>query len=362
MKKLLILLLVVALCATSLVVFAGCNTEAEIAMITDVGTINDGSFNQNTWEGVQKYARDNSKTYKYYRPAADTDTDRAAAIELAISNGAVVVVCPGYLFETVVKDAAAINPTVKFIVLDVAVDAPNVYSILFDEVQSGFLAGYAAVKQGYTKLGFIGGMAVPAVVNYGYGFAQGANFAATEMSLANGSIALNYWYSGVFGPNEEITAKAEAWYTTGTQVIFACGGKIYESVVSAIGNKTDRKMIGVDSDQVKVGSFVITSAMKLLDVAVYDALTDFYADSFKGGETAMYDVSNHGVGLPTNLSRMDKVTKTIYDAIYSKLVANTAGTLFYSEPTDWSFVPGQSSVKTLADRASILPKLNITVV
>lgn len=177
MKKILSVLLVLA---ALLAMATSAALAAEIALVTDVGTIDDESFNQACWEGVKAYAEANGKTYQYYQPGADSTDERLNSIDLAVSEGAKVVVCPGYLFGETVAQAQELYPDVDFIAVDVSagdlggVDAQqNLYCAVFGEEQAGYLAGYAVVKDGYTKLGFLGGMAVPAVQRYGYGFVQG---------------------------------------------------------------------------------------------------------------------------------------------------------------------------------------------
>ena len=203
MKKKLIGLLMMSVLLVALMTACGGGTENggdtaagdtyELALITDVGTIDDKSFNQGSWEGLAQYATENNITHKYYQPAEKTTDAYLASIDLAVAAGAKVIVTPGYLFEPAVYAAQEAYPDVKFILIDgiphpendyvnIKV-ADNTYSIFYAEQQAGFLAGYAAVKEGYTKLGFMGGMAVPAVVKFGYGFVQGAEYAAKEMGV-----------------------------------------------------------------------------------------------------------------------------------------------------------------------------------
>lgn len=280
MKKILSVLLVLA---ALLAMATSAALAAEIALVTDVGTIDDESFNQACWEGVKAYAEANGKTYQYYQPGADSTDERLNSIDLAVSEGAKVVVCPGYLFGETVAQAQELYPDVDFIAVDVSagdlggVDAQqNLYCAVFGEEQAGYLAGYAVVKDGYTKLGFLGGMAVPAVQRYGYGFVQGANAAAVELGTP---IEINYTYGGQFFGDANITAKMEGWYTTGTEIVFACGGGIFTSAAEA-AKKVNAKVIGVDVDQAGIidGAYgegmTVTSAMKGLAPATIDTLTD----------------------------------------------------------------------------------------
>lgn len=336
MKKILSLLLVMVLGMATL---TGCSSSTEegttdtsntyeLALITDVGTIDDKSFNQGAWEGLVAYATENNITHKYYQPTEKTTDAYLSAIDLAVAAGAKVVVTPGFLFEPAVFKAQDTYPDVKFILLDGTPQdgtytefriEQNVYSIFYAEEQAGFLAGYAAVKEGYTKLGFMGGMAVPAVVKFGYGFVQGAEFAAQELGLTD--VQVKYNYTGDFKATPEVQSKAASWYQGGTEVIFACGGAVGNSVMAA-AEASNGKVIGVDVDQSPESETVITSALKMLGNSVYDALEAFYAGTFPGGQSASLGADVNGVGLPMETSRFETFTQADYEAIYAKLVAN----------------------------------------
>ena len=309
MKKILSLLLVlVALTAMAATAFA-----AEIALVTDVGTIDDESFNQACWQGVEAFATANGLSYQYYQPAADSTDERLGSIDQAVADGAKVIVMPGYLFGEAAAEAQALYPDVKFIAVDVSegdLTAPaeaNLYCAVFGEEQAGYVAGYAAVKDGYTKLGFLGGMAVPAVQRYGYGFVQGANDAAEETGA---SIEINYTYGGQFFGDATITAKMEGWYSTGTEIVFACGGGIYTSAVEAALNHK-AYVIGVDVDQHYVGEAYVaeygynpfvTSAMKGLQAATESALAKVFDGTWDeiGGKVETLNLqAGEYVGLPT---------------------------------------------------------------
>ena len=176
-----------------------------IAMVTDVGQLKDKSFNQGTWDGVKLYASQNNKSYKYYAPANGneaTDEDRYNAYISAIDGGAEVIVAPGYLQEAAMKRAAVEHPDVKFVFIDgypLADDSGNVLSnvvgVAFHEEQCGYLAGYAAIIEGYTKMGFTGGGGGtnPAVNRFGYGFVQGVSAAAAEAGV-NAEINFSFLY------------------------------------------------------------------------------------------------------------------------------------------------------------------------
>ena len=297
----------------------------ELALVTDLGTIDDKSFNQGAWEGMKKYAEENGISYKYYQPQEGTTDSYLETIGLAIEGGAKLVVCPGFLFEEPVYLAQDQYKDVHFILLDGEPHSgdyseyrteANVMPILFQEDEPGFLAGYAAVKDGYTKLGFLGGMAVPAVIRYGYGFAEGADYAANEMGVDG--IEIMYNYTGAFAATPEAQSMAASWYQNGTEVIFGCGGAVGNSVMAAAEEKS-AKVIGVDVDQSYESDTVVPSAMKQLSVSVYDGVRDFYAGSFPGGKTSIFSAKNDGIGLPMETSKFTKFTQADYDAVYAQL-------------------------------------------
>lgn len=298
----------------------------EIAMITDIGTIDDKSFNQGTWEGIVAYAEKNNITHEYYKPTEQSTDAYLASIDLAVKDGAKVVVTPGYLFEEPIYIAQDKYPDVNFILIDgnphdkAGKDYKtnkNTVGIVFAEEQSGYLAGYAAVKDGYTKLGFMGGMAVPAVTRYGYGFVQGADDAAKEMGIDK--VDMKYHYTGGFDATPEVQTLASSWYTDGTEVIFACGGAVGNSVMSAAKAIDGKKVIGVDVDQSSESDTVITSAMKGLSSAVTQTLEEYYNNKFPGGESLVLGADKDGVKLPMETSKFEKFTQADYDKVYKDL-------------------------------------------
>lgn len=311
----------------------------EIAMITDIGTIDDKSFNQGTWEGVVAYAEENGITHKYYKPTEQSTDAYLAAIQLAVKGGAKVIVTPGYLFEEPIYLAQDLYEDVHFILIDGNPHNAdyteyrtndNAVGIIFAEEQVGYLAGYAAVKDGYTKLGYMGGMAVPAVVRYGYGFVQGAEAAAAELGIP--SIDLKYHYTGNFDATPENQTQAASWYAEGTEVIFAAGGAVGSSVMSA-AEAAGTKVIGVDVDQSVESDTVITSAMKGLAAAVQTSLEQYYADEFPGGQNLVYDAKLNGVSLSMASSKFTKFSQADYDALFAKLAA---GEIVVQKDTDAS--------------------------
>lgn len=292
------------------------SSDMKVAMITDYGDITDQSFNQTTYEASKAWAEKNGAEFNYYKPATDNDADREASIEQAIEEGYNIIVMPGYAFAKAIVDEADNYPDVKFVGIDVSQDdldknsgekdwsKDNTYTAVYQEELPGYMAGYAAVKLGYKKLGYLGGMAVPAVVRYGYGYVQGANEAAKELGLSD--VEIKYVYGGAFAGNADVTAAMDTWFSGGTELVFAAGGSIYTSAAEAAA-KVNGKLIGVDVDQAatidgKYGKgMTVTSAMKGLAATVNAVL-----DGIKAGEwdsTYAGKADNLGLVSGTDLSK-----------------------------------------------------------
>ena len=299
----------------------------QVAFITDVGQLKDKGFNQGTYDGVKLYAAANGKSYKYYQPANGdqaTDDDRIDAMKLACENGAEVVVAAGFMQEGALKAAAEAYPDVNFIFIDgYPIGFDNVAGICFQEEQSGYLAGYAAVMEGYTKLGFCGGGGGtnPACQRFGYGFAQGADAAAKELDA---QVELNYsWaYGATFSASTELQTMATGWYQNGTEVIFACGGSMFASI-SAAADAEDGKIVGVDIDQSGESPAVITSAVKGLAEATIWAIEKHYAGEFAdiGGTSTALGAKDNAVGLPTATWSLENWSVEDYEALFEEIVA-----------------------------------------
>ena len=290
MKKILSVVLAM-LMLLSVAAFA--EGDYRVAMITDYGDINDQSFNQTTYEACKAFCEANGIDFTYYKPNGDSTAERVAMVEKADDEDYNVVVMPGYAFGETIAEVQEEYPDITFIALDVsegdlggATVADNVYCAVYKEELCGYMAGYAAVKLGYTHLGFLGGMAVPAVVRYGFGFVQGVNAAAEELGIA-GDVTVEYVYGNQFFGDADITAYMDNWYQTlGVQVVFACGGGIYSSAAEAAAKVDGGKVIGVDVDQAAIidGTYgeglTVTSAMKGLGATVNTLLAETVAGNF----------------------------------------------------------------------------------
>ncbi|MCI5723185.1 MAG: BMP family ABC transporter substrate-binding protein [Erysipelotrichaceae bacterium] len=338
MKKLFTSVLSLAMIAT----MAGCNgtktdegttttssqgSTAEIAVVTDVGQLMDKGFNQGTYEGAKKYAEDHGLTYNYYQPANGsdaTDNDRIDAMKQAIENGAKIIVAPGFLQATAMETVAKENPDVKFAFVDGwALGLDNVTAIVYKEQEAGYFAGYAAVMEGYTKLGYTGGGggANPACNRFGYGFVQGASAAAKEKGIQV-DIKYSYRYGSTFSASTELQTQIAGWYANGTEVVFACGGSMFQSVLSAASEYEDAKIIGVDVDQSAESSKIITSATKGLSASVERVLGQFYDDKW---DSELANIAQNlgaaedATGLPEDTWSMKNFTLDDYKELFKKV-------------------------------------------
>lgn len=322
----------------------------QVAFVADVGQLKDKSFNQGTFDGVKLYAAANGLSYKYYQPANGseaTDDDRYDAMKAAVEGGADVVVCAGYLQEAALRKAAIEYPDTPFVFIDgypiqeqateydaagnaLPNDSPvltNVAGVAFQEQQAGYLAGYAAVKDGFTKLGFSGGGGGtnPACCRFGYGYVQGANAAALEKGI---TVDMNYsWqYGSNFSASTDLQTMINGWYVNGTEIVFACGGSMFQSIVAA-ASANDGYVIGVDVDQSGESEYVVTSAMKGLADAVQWAVAKVYDGTFDtiGGQQTSLGVADNAVQLPTGADswRFETFTVEEYESLYQQMVDGT---------------------------------------
>jgi basic membrane protein A len=329
--------------ASSEAAATGDASDMKIAMITDYGDITDESFNQITYETSKAWAEENGCDFTYYKPEGDSTADRVAMIDNAVADGYNVLVMPGYAFAGAIVETADMYPDVKYVAIDVSQfdfdsesgedgwTRDNVFSAIYQEELPGYMAGYAAVKLGYKKLGFLGGMAVPAVIRYGYGYVQGADEAAGELGLTD--VEVKYAYANQFYGDSDITAAMDTWYQNGTEVVFACGGGVYTSAGEA-AQKVDGKVIGVDVDQKATidglygDGMTVTSAMKGLGATVNTllaAIRDGQWDQYKGkidnlGLVSGDDMSLNYVGLPEESTQWsDSFTVDDYKALVAKM-------------------------------------------
>ena len=330
--------------------------KMKVAMVTDSGDITDQSFNQMTYEACKAWGKENDIEFNYYKPQSDSDEARTASVDQAVADGANVIVLSGYVFAPTVIDESDLYPEVKFLALDVSAgdicekgigegydynpdhynvtdyyNEDNVYCCTYQEELSGFMAGYAAVMLGYRHLGFLGGMSVPAVNRYGYGYVQGADAAAKELGITD-EVQVEYVCGGQFYGDADITAYMDTWYgSKGVEVVFACGGGIYTSAAEA-AVKTGGKVIGVDLDQsVTINEYkdglTVTSAMKGLQVTIDNVLDailndewDEYVGKIENLGMESPDPAENYVQLPEETTQWDDIfTKEDYQKLVERM-------------------------------------------
>lgn len=330
--------------------------KMKVAMVTDSGDITDQSFNQMTYEACKAWGKENDIEFNYYKPQSDSDEARTASVDQAVADGANVIVLSGYVFAPTVIDESDLYPEVKFLALDVSAgdicekgigegydynpdhynvtdyyNEDNVYCCTYQEELSGFMAGYAAVMLGYRHLGFLGGMSVPAVNRYGYGYVQGADAAAKELGITD-EVQVEYVCGGQFYGDADITAYMDTWYgSKGVEVVFACGGGIYTSAAEA-AVKTGGKVIGVDLDQsVTINEYkdglTVTSAMKGLQVTIDNVLDailndewDEYVGKIENLGMESPDPAENYVQLPEETTQWeDTFTKEDYQKLVERM-------------------------------------------
>jgi len=337
MKKFLSLFLALVLCLSAVSALAEALNPAdiedtitsadgtyEVAFVTDVGQLKDKSFNEGTWNGAKLYAAENGLTYKYYQPANGdkaTDDDRFDAMKAAAEAGAKVIVAAGFMQGTALENAAKAYPDVKFIFIDGwSLGLDNVVGVAFKEEQCGYFAGFAAVMEGYTKLGFAGGGGGtnPACMRYGYGFIQGANQAASVLGR-DVEIKFTWAYGASFSPSAELQTLISGWYETGTEIVFSCGGSIFDSITAA-ASANDGAVIGVDVDQSFQSETVVTSALKGITEGTYQMIAKAYDGSWEGGAVSL-GVNENAVGLPVDTWSLENYSVDEYEALKAAVAA-----------------------------------------
>lgn len=313
----------------SVLAISGCKSskaKTEIALITDGGTVEDAEYNEGCFSGLKRYAEENEISYKIYTPEYDMTDGYLMQIDNAVKDGADVIICPSYMLEEAVFKAASLYPKVNFILVDGTPHnedysdttiAENVLAITFAEEEAGFLAGYAAVRDGYERLGFLGGMAEDSVIRYGYGFVQGADYAGIELGQ---KVYIAYTYTGTFSEDQGVQDMAGIFYDYSVKAIMACGGEGGNSVMKAAEEKSGA-VIGTDYDHKYDSPAVVFSCIKNLDKAVYDALTDYYNGSFAGGTNKRLTCAEEGLLLTMDSGKFNSFSEIEYKAIYDELTS-----------------------------------------
>lgn len=317
-------ILAAAAAAALVLSMAGCGSaKAELALVTDGGSIDDQAFNQAVWSGLIQYAEENEITSKAYEPGESSTDAYLASIDLAVKNGAAAVICAGPSFADAVESAQQTYPDVDFIAVDCELPEPasNALGITYAEEQIGFLAGYAAVREGYRSLGYLGGPLSDSAQKYGFGFIQGADAAARELELDAGSVTVRYLYTG---SDTDVQETASSWFTDGVECMFTAQGEENEAVMQAAEN-SGGAVIAAGVDQSGRSGTVIASAVKGFAPSVYETLADIYAGEFEGGQTVVFDAASNGVSLTMDTAKFKHFTQADYDAVFTKLQTDADG-------------------------------------
>lgn len=311
--------------------------QFKVGMVTDAGTIDDKSFNQGTWEGIQKAAKDLKLKTKYLKPTGTTEADYTKEISNLNDAGFKLIVTPGFKFETSVFVAQDKYPKAHFVIIDGspnngAYDATrkekvgaNTVSIFFAEHESGFLAGVAAALQIKTgDFGFIGGMEIPAVQKFNWGFQQGVDYANKNLGTKITIKPENVIYQGTFNDVAAGQQLAAQMYDRGVKAIFCAAGGVGVGAINEAKTRATKGVwiIGVDTDQYVQGiysgdkSIILTSAMKRIDTAAYDMVKAEKDGKFPGGQTLMFTAKNNGVGIPAkNPNLSAEVSKKVAEVL-----------------------------------------------
>ncbi|MGY3714965.1 BMP family lipoprotein [Sutcliffiella cohnii] len=330
--------LLVSIIAVMMIFLAACGTsntggsgegssDFKVGMVTDAGTIDDKSFNQGSWEGVVKASEELGLTHRYLKPNGTTEADYMTEIGNLYDAEFKFIVTPGFKFETAIFAAQAQYEDAKFVLIDGyphngdfnSVVGENTVSIFFAEHEAGFLAGIAtAVELQEGEAGFIGGMEIPPVQKFNWGFQQGVAYANENLGTNFSIKPENVVYQGTFDDVAAGGQIAAQMYDNGVDVIFAAAGGVGVGAINEAKNRVqngeDVWMVGVDVDQYADGiyegekSVILTSAVKKIDQAAYDMIMAEKDGEFPGGETLMFDATNDGIGLPDENPNLSEST------------------------------------------------------
>lgn len=330
--------------------------EAEIALVCAAGSggINDRGFFQSTYEGIQQFCEKYDHTYGYYETSENTIDALYETIDLAKMNGAKVICTSGGNFIGMMEDLFAAYPDLYFVCNEISFTTPgdNAVDYLFESQQAGFLAGVAAVYEGYTDIGIMCGMQIRPNHLPGYAFVSGVNYAAHKLGIDG--IIVKYWYTNSFDPSADIQAYAAAWYQDGTQLIAAfCGGAAPSIWAAAEAN--NGLCMGCDIDQYYESDVIITSFLKNVNVSTYTGLEAWENGEFPGGQIINFGLAEGGVGLAMEHSKMTKFTQEVYDEYVDMLINDTDG--INSSLID----PDRDNAQTVPEYWELVPEHYITL-
>ncbi len=302
--------------------------DYEIALVTDAGLIMDGGYSEVAWTAISEFGATQGISHKYYKASEATEESYRSAIDDAVEKGAKVIVADGYSFEEVIYNAQKEHKDVKFILIDAepintetgkAVIAENTVAIMFSSEEAGYMAGYAAVENGASQLGFIGDVEKAEMEDYGYGFVQGANASASNNGVF---VNIKYHYCNEVGDDEAIQKKVSEWYEDGTEVVFACGPQVERPVIQ-VAELNDEKVILCETDKSKMSDTVVASVVKDIAGVIELALNQYKSNKFPGGEVVEFDTSTDSIWIDMETSRFTDFNEGDYKDLQRKLSDKT---------------------------------------
>ncbi len=304
-------------------------SKFSVAMVTDIGGVDDKSFNQSAWEGIEKFGEDNGLEkgdggYDYLQSKSDADYN--TNLNKLVRRDFDLVFGIGFLMEDAVNTIASQQTDAQLAIIDAVVDQPNVASVLFKEQEGSYLAGVAAALMTKSKkIGFVGGMEIPVIERFEAGFLAG-------VAAVDPSIVVDVQYTGAFDKAELGKTTANRMYSSGVDIIFHAAGGTGNGVFSEAKELKTKDpdayvwVIGVDSDQYEEGkvgdtNITLTSMLKRVDIAVQNLSNLAMEGNFPGGETTVYGLVEEGVGLADSrgaipedvLAQIDEYAKKIVD-------------------------------------------------
>lgn len=309
-KKIATLAMATVVSASLLVGCSGNNESASddkitVAMITDVAGVNDQSFNQSAWEGLQRAEKELGIEVKYLE--SKQDSDYATNIETLVDEDVDLILGVGMKLSDAIKEGAELYPDQNFVLVDEEIDASNVKSILFKAEESAYLAGLIAGKTTKTNnVGFIGGMELPVIDTFKYGYMAG-------VKAANPDAKVQAQYANSFTDQAKGKAIANQMYTNGADIVFTCGGDVGTGAIEA-AKENNKFAIGVDRDQSDLApQNVLTSAIKRVDAGVFETVKSYVNGTFEGGTTTTYGLEENAVGVPDTTKNL--VSQDILDLV-----------------------------------------------
>ena len=293
------------------------------------------------WQGVQTFANTYHYTADTQAAASDTTDDAEAALRAAAESGAKLVICRGDTMAAALYRIQENYPDVHYLLFDgephnadnsAYSTASLVHCVLFQEEQAGYLAGYAAVTDGYTALGFIGAREIPGIVRYCTGFLQGAEEAA---EMQGEHVTLQTWFTDTYENSDAITQRMIDWYNNGTMLIMVSGGNLYEGAASAV-NQTGGKAITTDFDSTDLSGRILASAVKCYNAAVQRQLYSFFTngtwDAQSAGQTEKVGILTGEVAFEADAPwRLDTFSQDNYRQLYEQLRTSVLKVDTYSD-------------------------------